>query len=317
MGLFTRLTGKSAETTLKDPTAGRTTAATSERIKHVLGIRQLDSMPTQAARAFQLAGDPNAKSSDFVKVIESDEIISARIIRIANSVFFFRGVPATDIDKAIANIGLNELRCLLSASMLKSLLQGRSNAREQIWANAVATGIVCRSLSHFTNISDGEAFLCGLLHDIGKLILIRKGGSLYDQVIRKVGSEQKSFIDAEEEVFELNHVEVGKWVAENWNFPPAVVQAIAGHHLPWPTESKSMGKNCSPGMLVKVGDTIAHSAGIGLPSNLISFRKRQEDQLPLALKHLGISTKDGESFIQSFDKQFDQEFSRYQLEEFQ
>ena len=315
MGLFARLSGKSAEP--ESHLAAKTTSATAERIKNLLGIRQLDSMPAQAARAFQLASDPNARGSDFVKIIESDEVISARIIRIANSVYFFRGSAAVDIDKAVNNIGLDELRCLLSASMLKSLLQGKQPSREQIWANGVGTAICARALSRFTNISEGEAFLCGLLHDIGKLIMIRRGGDMYDRVIRKVASEEKNFLEAEEEIFEVNHVEVGKWVGEVWRFPEPVIRAIAGHHDNWPKDQKALGKQTSHAMLVKAADTIAHFLGIGHPASLSPFRKRIQLEFPKALEQLGISNTDGSTFIQSFERQFDQEYSRYQLEEFQ
>jgi len=320
MGFFSRLTGgngRSDSSSQRHAATSKTTIATAERIKHVLGIRQMESMPAQAARAFQLASDPKAKGADFVKVIESDEIISARIIRVANSVYFFRGTPAADIDKAVANIGLDELRCLLSASMLKSLLQGRHPAREQVWANGVATGICCRSLSRFTHIPEGEAFLCGLLHDVGKLIMIRRGGDLYDKVIRKVAAEKKSFLQAEEEIFELNHVEVGKWVAELWNFPPQAIRAIANHHEAWPTDSKKTGKETSGAMMVKTADIIAHSLGIGHPPHLASLRQRAEEELPAVWNQLGITNGDGKTFIKNFQRQFEEEFSRYQIEEFQ
>ena len=89
----------------------RTNLATANRIKNILGIRELESMPLQAARAFQLASDPKANSADFVHVIEQDEALGSKIIRVANSVYFFRGTKATDIEKAVNNIGLNELRC--------------------------------------------------------------------------------------------------------------------------------------------------------------------------------------------------------------
>lgn len=319
MGFFSRLGGHSpTETSMGGKTLTLKTApATAERIKNVLGIRQLESMPAQAARAFQLASDPKAKGADFVQVIESDEVISARIIRIANSVYFFRGTPATDIDKAVANIGLDELRCLLSASMLRSLLQGRHPAREQVWANGVATGICCRALSGYTNISEGEAFLSGLLHDVGKLIMIRRGGELYDKVIRKVAADKISFVQAEEAIFELNHVEVGKWVAEIWNFPVPAIAAIAGHHDAWTTDANKMGRNTPIRMLVKAADTISHSLGIGHPSHLTSFRRHAEEDLPHVFDQMGMSHQDGQGFIKNFEKQFSEEYSRYKTDEFQ
>ncbi len=318
MGFFSKLRDGlgSAPTAIEKPTgAQKTTLATAERIRNVLGIRQLESMPAQAARAFQLASDPKAKGADFVKVIESDEVISARIIRIANSVYFFRGQAANDIEKAVANIGLNELRCLLSASMLKSLLQLRHPARDQIWANSVATGICCRALSGYTNIPDGEAFLCGLLHDVGKLIMLRRGGDLYDEVLRKVSSESKDFITAEEAVFELNHVEVGKWVGEMWNFPTGALKAISEHHDSWAKEQYNRGRATTHGLLVRAADTISHALGIGLPPHFKGFQQLKQGELPAVFQQLGISTNDGESFIKNFTKQFEEEYSKYQPDE--
>ena len=293
----------------------RTSPAVAERIKNILEIRDLEMMPVQAARAFQLASDPQAKGADFVSVIESDEVISARIIRIANSVYFFRGTPANDIEKAVANIGLNELRCLLSAAMLKSLLQSRHPAREQIWGNSVATAIACRLLSRSAKqISSGEAFLCGLLHDVGKLIMIRKGGGLYDKAIGVASTERKPFVEAEEDVFELNHVEVGKWAGEQWNFPEQVIRAIAGHHNPWPNTDPASGDPITAETLVKAGDTMAHALGLGHPAHMKSFSRFMEQDLDKAYHAVGLSRADGDKFLETLEAQFDKEISLYQPE---
>ena len=312
MGFLSRMLGKGSSSTEQ---LQRTTPATAQRIKNILSIRQLESMPAQAARAFQLATDPNATAADFVKVIEADEVLSARIVRVANSVYFFRGTPATDIEKAVANIGLDELRCLISSTMLRSLLQGRHKAREQVWANGVAVGICCRTLSRYTNASTGEAFLCGLLHDVGKLVMIRRGGTDYDQVLRKVSSGQKSFVEAEEEVFQVSHVEVGKWVAESWNFPPSTILAIGGHHEQWPKDERLTGRGTPLAMLVKAGDIIAHSLGLGHTPQMRPFQSSNREQLQAAFLQLGVPESERESFLINFKKQFEQESGLYQMEE--
>lgn len=312
MGILSSL-GLTAKTNQAHAEVSPTPRAVASRIKTILGIRQLEPMPSQAARAFQLASDPRATAADFVSVVESDEVISSRIIRIANSVYFFRGTAAVDIEKAVANIGLNELRCLLSATLLKSLLKGRQAEREQIWANAVATGICARQLSRYTNgIGDGEAFLCGLVHDLGKLIMLQRAPDLYRKVQQKLCSGEIDSIDAEEEVFEINHIEVGKWVAESWNFPKSAIMAISLHHEPWPKDIT--GKVTSTALLVKIADTIAHSQGIGHPPEQRKFQTRAENQLPNAVKLLGISTGDTGNLIQSFRAAFDKEYSLYQSE---
>ncbi len=298
-----------------DSTPTRISAAISERIRRSLGIKQLECMPAQAARAFQLASDPRATGADFIEVIESDDALSSRILRIANSVYFFRGTHASDIEKAVANIGLDELRCILSAAMLKSLLQGKHPLREQVWANAVATAICCRTLSRLTpQIAVGEAFLCGLVHDIGKLIMIRRDGESYRKVNTLVTVERKSFLEAEEAVYGLNHAEVGQWVAENWNFPPRIIRAVSKHHLAWPKKGSVSVDQISTELLVKIADTIAHALGIGHPTNFRSVEQRFTDELPDAFACLRLTPEEGTRLIEPLTKEFETEYSLYQLD---
>jgi HD-like signal output (HDOD) protein len=290
----------------------RTPPAIGERIQNILGIKQLESMPAQAARAFQLASDPKARGADFVEVIESDEVLSARIIRVANSVYFFRGTPANDIEKAVANIGLDELRCLLSATMLRSLLSAMHPIREQIWSNAVGTAIACRTLSRFDqNTNSGEAFLCGLLSDVGKLLMIRKGGPLYEKVTNLVATDAISFVEAEEKVFELNHVEVGKWLAEQWNFPAIALRTLTEHHNPIPKLSKL---DWTPTYLVQLGDLVAHASGIGHPPHLRSFAKRCKEELKDLAPRFQLKSEDLDKICNEFIDQFEKDFGMYHLE---
>ena len=306
MGIFDKLRGNSLQ---------RTSSVEETRIKNILGIRELESMPAQAAKAFQLASDPKATSLDFVKVIEKDEALSSRVVRVANSVYFFRGTTATDIEKAVANIGLNELRCLISATMLRSLLQSKHEARIQIWSNSVSVAIGCRLLSSYTNqTSDGEAFLGGLVHDLGKLIMIRKNGRLYERVIMFAGSGKQTFVEAEEEAFETTHTEVGKWVAEQWNFPQSIIGAIAQHHNPWPTSKSQMGKNTSLPVLVKCSDVISHALGIGHGRGMKGFQEQAKEMLSIVWKQLEIDSKIADGICQTFERQFRDEERIYDVD---
>lgn len=297
-------------------TVSKTTPAVAERIKNILGIRQLEPMPAQAARAFQLTCDARATASDFVNVIEADEVLSARVIRVANSVYFFRGTPANDIDKAVANIGLNELRCLLSASLLRGLMKGNGGTvREQIWGNSVGTAVAAKMLSHYTNgITEGEAFLCGLVHDVGKLVMIQRAAELYKKVIVKVGSGESDFCEAEEALFEVDHIEVGKWVAESWRFPDPAVAAVAGHHNSWDSILAQSSKQPTTALLVKAADTICHASGIGHTAQLKGYQRRASEELTTALSCFGFSTAEGDQFIEKLKQKYDKEFGMFQME---
>lgn len=283
--------------------------AEEERIRNILGIRELEPMPVQAARAFQLASDGNARLTDFIGVIETDEALSARIVRIANSVYYSRGTRVSDIEKAVANIGLDELRCLLSATMLKSLLHAQHPVREQIWANSVATAVLCRMLSSSVKeLSPGAAFLCGLLHDVGKLVMIRRNGALYEKVNSLVSSSEGGFPDAEEQLFELSHIEVGQWIAQSWNFPTAVREAIAYHH------QRPIPGSIDPAALVHIADTIAHSLGIGLPAHMRSFQRRAREETALLFPLLGFGETAYQALVSRFEQDFRDVYAQYQID---
>ena len=197
--------------------------------------------------------------------------------------------------------------------MLRSLLASRHAARDIIWANAVSTGIICRLLSRSTkHINPGEAFLCGLLHDVGKLIMIRKGGQLYDKVLTKVSTDDVSVIDAEEAVFELNHVEVGKWVSELWHFPESARHSIALHHEPWP---KNLDKfQFDHHTLVKAADLISHAIGVGHPPYMRSYGRRMDKEKQEILPRLGIGPELLDGIVTQFERLYEKEASLYQPE---
>ncbi len=310
MGFFGKLLSKPGGTPDKERVLRRTSPATAERIKNILGIRELEMMPAQAARAFELSSDPQAKADDFVHVIESDEALSARVIRVANSVYFFRGNAANDIEKAVANIGLDELRGLLSATMLRSLLNTASSVREQLWGNSVATAIASRLLARSTtHLSTSEAFLAGLLHDVGKLVMIRRGGNRYDKVLQIVAGGEKNFIEAEEVVFEVNHVEVGKYVAEEWHFPARIIETIALHHEPIPEESRP-----SLPTLVHTADLISHANLLGHAPPLRSFGKHSRQAVLPLLGRFSLSEESYVGFCEDLQAQYEKELALYQTE---
>jgi|GEM_PF-726748 len=296
-----------------------TTAASAARIHRILNVEHLQSMPTSAARAFALASDPNAMTSDFVSVIECDEALTARIIRIANSAYFSRGAKASDVEKAVTNIGLDELKGILTATMLKNLVATKHPLRNVLWGNSIATALFAKGLSrisshHPGNIHSGEAFLCGIVHDVGKLVMLSSGPSLYKQVIDKVAGTGISFVEAEEEIYGLDHLEVGKWVAQTWNFPQSAFESIAFHHEPWPELEKKRVGAIAPAVLIKAADTIAHSLGLGFERPFSSIVRHASDQLPEVWAHLGISASDAQAVIESLREAYEAESVSYSLD---
>lgn len=293
-----------------------TTNATKQRIKNILGIRELETMPAQAARAFQLASDPKSSMADFVKVIESDDALSSRIIRIANSVFYYRGTAATDIEKAVTNIGLEELKGVLTATMMRSLLHTKHQIRESIWQHSVSTAMFARRLSSLcNNIAEGEAFLAGILHDVGKLVMLTKNPGAYGDVLKLMSVSGLSSIEAEEKIFEVNHVEVGSWAGEAWNFPQSTREAIAFHHSNWPENTRQQKRNIDIPILIKCASIFSHALGIGHRSLHDQAEASAKLELSNAQIQLGMNPEEGQNMLSSLQSLFTREYATFELED--
>lgn len=232
MGLFSQLfSGRVSRDSVATDGNFDLSRAEEQRIRSILGISSLPSIPAHAVKAFQLASDPDTKVNDFVALLEQDEALSARVIRIANSVYFSRSSRVQELDTAVANIGLDALRGLFSANMLREMLGGSNLARELIWEHSIGTAITSRTLASYFKCAPGEGFLCGLLHDVGKILLVRQNSDLYKKVVDSALSNGLDFVGWEEKIFDVDHVEVGLYLAKQWNFPNVVKRAIAEHHL--------------------------------------------------------------------------------------
>lgn len=188
-------------------------------------------------KILKVIDNPSSSAMDIEKVIKFDQILASRVLRMANSAYYGYGGKISTISQAIVVLGLNTLRALLftaSASrVMNKRLFGYQLKEGEFWQYSVLTAISSRILAEkvkYPNIE--EAFVAGLLHDIGMLIIdvhVRNNIKLIKEV-----KEEKSlpWYEAETEVLGINHSHVGRRLAETWNFPPLLVEALGYHHTP-------------------------------------------------------------------------------------
>jgi HD-like signal output (HDOD) protein len=277
-------------------------------ILNLAGSRGVPSMPGNAQKAFKLATDPNAEARDFVDVIEADEALAARIIKIANSVFFDRGHASKTIPEAVTVIGINELKCVLNASSLTALFPSNHIARTQLWANDIATALITRQLAQrlMPESADG-GFLAGLMHDIGKLLMLQRAADDYVKILKRVEQEGCDFRTAEQEAFVCDHTEVGQLIAERWNFTKELTAAIRQHHEPW-----LEGAPPTLARLVYAADTLAHSLGIGHPRGWKRFQQKSTERLEELWPQLQVTAGERQSFLNSLRRTYESEREIYE-----
>jgi HD-like signal output (HDOD) protein len=299
--------GKDAKTAAHDE---RLAAGIAQSIVNVVGARSIPTMPGAAQKAFSLATDPNAEARDFVEVIESDEALSGRVVKIANSVFYDRGSNPNTIEAAVTVIGLNELRALLSATSLSEIFPSKHPLRNTLWTNDIATALAARTLARqLAPEMEDSAFLAGLMHDVGKLLLLQRCPEEYVRVVRIVETEGLPFQEAEVRRFPFSHTEVGQLIAEQWRFGPELTQAIRGHHDNWPNHNPKQKLELK--FLIKAADHIAHHLGLGHPSTFTRFRNKRTEELGILWEYLGLAPQDRAPLLQSIEKAFTLECDLY------
>ena len=308
--MFGKLFGKKGSKDDESKSRRKLSFGLKTTIFNTVGLRSVPPMPGAAQKAFQLATDPNAGARDFIDVIESDESLSARVMKISNSVYFDRGGGSKTIEDAVQVIGIQELRCLLNACSLTEIFPSRHSARQQIWANDVATGIAARSLAR--KLMPGKedfAFLAGLMHDIGKLLLIQQAEVKYARVLTLV-KQGSSFCEAEEEVFAFNHTEAGSLIGEKWKFDEDLIEAIQNHHLPIDVTETNKA-NLKVSHLVQIADLACHATGLGHPKGFGAMQNKASEDLAEIWVVTELSDEDLTRFKEELKESFDNEYDLY------
>lgn len=273
-----------------------------------LGLKSVPIMPGAAHQAFKLATNPNAEARDYIDVLEVDEGLSARVLKIANSVFYDRGGGSRTLVEAVNVVGTSELKNLLNATALANLFPIRHPLRAQFWTHNIATALTARAISRvlFPGKTD-QAFLAGLMHDVGKLLMLQQHLDNYERVLRKGLAEAIESPAAEVRVYPFDHTHVGQMLAERWHFSSELYDVIGNHHKPW-TE---IPRGSLTG-LVKVSDIIVHATGVGEGRDSSLYRKIYAPLLEQAWEFLEVPAKEQKRLLGDASKEFDAEYQMYE-----
>jgi len=192
---------------------------------------RLPPMPRAVVRVQRLLDSAQCSVGDIVREIELDPALATRLVGIANSPFY-QGLGAVQsLGDAIVRIGLGETRNIVLAVMLRSRVfrvPGHEREIEQLWAHSVATSICAQTLGACLNEDPDIAFLTGLLHDLGRVVLLSLAGEA------ERASKGRARIAAADvrRMDRLLHPALGATVGAAWRIGPPILAAIAHHHTP-------------------------------------------------------------------------------------
>lgn len=200
-------------------------------------LKDLRPIPQVALKILRIINDELYKIESVTEEIRKDQVISARTLRLCNSVMFARRNKIESLDHALVMLGQHLLLKFVISASLNSFFnqsgQGYSLCKGGLYHHAVGTAFIAEKLAGLTEKAKPSlAYTAGLLHDIGKVVLdqfINSGVSLF---YRELNQEGKNFSEIEKQVLGTDHTEVGVDLALKWSFPESLVETIKYHHVP-------------------------------------------------------------------------------------
>jgi putative nucleotidyltransferase with HDIG domain len=227
-------------------------------------IVELPTLPIIVPQVLQLVEDQRSSAGDLARVIGSDQALASRVLRLANSAFYGFRREIVTINHAVVLLGFDTVKSIvLAATVFETLSDGNVVSgfdRPQFWLHVGSTAAAARHLAKALRVADPEAaFVGGLLHDVGKVVLDRFFYRRYAEAARLAMETPCLIREAELSLFNVNHAEVGRWLAERWRFPAAIVEPMAFHHRPAGAAPDYRGLTA----VVHLADILTRNAGMG------------------------------------------------------
>ena len=222
-------------------------------------VRNLDDLPSLPAVVMELLNSIDQDDVDIsvlAKKVSYDQALTAKTLRLANSSLYGLQVKVTTIQQAITYLGFQTTRNLITAAAVTGCFaEGHCPGfdHKAFWRHSIATAACAKVLARQMRFNQDYAFTAGLLHDIGRLVLVSCFPNQYSITLAYREEHDCYLLEAERKILGVDHVDAGMALAEHWNFSDTMRLAIGGHHDP---EAPGAGFLAA---IIHVADAIVHA----------------------------------------------------------
>jgi putative nucleotidyltransferase with HDIG domain len=200
-------------------------------------IEQIPTIPVVSTRINSLLQDEEVSITRVAGLIEKDQSLATKILKVANSAFYGTLNKVSSIDHALVVLGLEEVKGILMAFAVYNFFQNDKNGgfdRKSFWKHSIICSQVAKYLARYFKVEkDDTLFLSGLIHDMGKVVFDQYFHEEFLKIIDHVSSKHERFSKVEKEIVGITHYQVGAKLLQRWKFPERVIMQVFYHHAPW------------------------------------------------------------------------------------
>jgi len=273
----------------------------------IMTASDLPTIPVVATKVMQLIESEKATAEELAKVVASDPAVAARVLKISNSSFYGCQRQIQTLSHAIVVLGFSTLKSLVVAASVKQVYKPYGLTEKMLWEHSFGAGLAARIIAKETHAAnEEEAFLGGLFHDIGKIIMNNMDSQQFQAAMQKCYNDQVSFSEAERQVYSYTHSEVGALVIKKWNFPDILMHAVLKHHTFDFAEDED-AYQVRLACVVGLANMFCHKAGVGMrePDDNLELLETVPAQL------LGIDQQKMDILLESFNAAYEKDKSYF------
>jgi HD-like signal output (HDOD) protein len=220
---------------------------TEYRLKKIQNyIYRMPSLSTTVTKVLDICNRPSTSPNDLNRVISLDPVLTGQVLRLINSAYYSLLHRATSLTRAIILLGINTVKNLALSTAILNSLSGKKSFRalsvNDFWTHSICVGVTARSIAALKGISlaeQGEYFVAGLLHDLGKIPLNNRFPKDYIRAMELSKSREIPLNQSETSIFGMDHGVVGEMIAQKWQLSLSIYDCLCHHHNPEETRSEN------------------------------------------------------------------------------
>jgi putative nucleotidyltransferase with HDIG domain len=250
-------------------------------------LNDIPTLPAVATKVTELINNPNSSSAEIAEVLKKDQVLTAKVLKLINSPYYSIPGEVTDVKRALAYLGFNTLAQLVLSVSVITAFQGKNTSKfsmRSFWQHALGTAVASEIIAKKIGYpKPEECFTCGLLHDIGKIVLLKIASDEFTKVVTLTEKEKISFFEAERRLEIPSHGYLGEYIADKWRLPMVIRMCIRYHHVDV-SKMETMLESIKPAVqIVALANQIVVKENIGYSGNASGGEITPELLLPLGL----------------------------------